>query len=89
MIKFEDLNFYGTTIPFGIKSECTIGDYLVSIVINEASIGNSDGFYEMAIFKDNQFVNLPGIIEDDVRGGLTPDDITSILLKLSMVVGPK
>lgn len=86
-MKFNDLVFTETTSPNGIQSIVKYGDYELSIVKNEISYGNKQGKYEIAVFNDVDQVELPGITEegDTVKGYLTEEGVTGIMLKMHAV----
>ena len=89
-MKFEDLKFTETTVPDGIQSILKFAnDYELSIVKNEVSYGNKQGLYEIAVFKGNEQVALPGITEDHdtVKGFLSPEEVVGIIKKMHLVTG--
>ena len=65
------------------------GKYELSIIQNEASYGNKQGLFEIAVFKDNEQTELPGITQpgDTVKGFLTEADIDAILIKMYTITG--
>ena len=90
MIKtFEDIQFNETKIPKGIQALMKFKDYELSIVKNKVSYGGSQGLYEIAVFKGNDQVELPGITEegDTVKGFLTEGDVMGIIKKMHLVSG--
>ena len=64
-------------------------DYELSIIKNEASYGNAQGLYEIAVFKGNDQTELPGITEegDTVKGFLTEGDVEGIIKKMHLISG--
>ena len=88
-MKFADLKFKNTTMPDGIQSIVHYGDYELSIVKNEMSYGNAQGKYEIAVFNDVDQVELPGITEegDTVKGWLTEEDVSGIMIKMHSFTG--
>ena len=82
MEKFDDLQF----VKFldGVSARASYGDYELSVVRHSGSYGNSNGLYEIAVFQDNQLVELPGITEDgdSVKGFLTEENVTGIMKKM-------
>ena len=89
-MKFEDLKFTETTVPNGIQSILKFAnDYELSIVKNEVSYGNKQGLYEIAVFKGDNQVELPGITEegDTVKGFLSEGDVMGIIKKMHLVSG--
>jgi len=78
-----------TEMPKGIQAILDFGKYELSIVQNESSYGNKQGLYEIAVFKDNEQCELPGITEegDTVKGFLTEDDVDCIIKKLYSITG--
>ena len=89
MEQFNDLQF----VKFldGVSATVTYGDYELSIVKHSSSYGGTGGLYEIAVFKGNDMVEMPGITEegDTVKGWLTEDAVTGIMKKMSYVSGPK
>ena len=89
MKQFNDLQF----VKFldGVSATVTYGDYELSVVKHSNSYGGTGGLYEIAVFKGNDMVEMPGITEegDTVKGWLTEDAVTGIMKKMSYVSGPK
>lgn len=83
-MQFSDLKFTETKIPKGIHAEVKFGEYSLSVIKNEMSYGNKSGLYEIAAFKGKEQVALPGITEeeDTVKGFLTEQEVSVILLKM-------
>jgi len=86
---FNDITFNETLIPKGIQAKVRFGGYDLSIVQNEVSYGGRQGLYEIAVFKGDGQVEMPGITEegDTVKGFLTESDVESILKKMYTVTG--
>ena len=80
--RFEDLIFRGS--PEGVfRSSTVIGDYTLSVIKEPEKT-----LYEAAIFKGNEFVQLPGIHRDeDVIPYLSHEEVTGIMLKLHTMAG--
>jgi len=78
-----------TEMPKGIQAILDFGKYELSIVQNESSYGNKQGLYEIAVFKDNEQCELPGVTEpgDTVKGFLTESDVDCIIKKLYSITG--
>ena len=90
MKTFADIPFKETTMPKGVQALLSFGgDYELSIIKNEGSYGGKQGLYEIAVFKGNYQVELPGITAqgDTVKGWLTESDIDAILLKMYTITG--
>ena len=88
MKTFADIPFKETTMPKGIQALLSFGgDYELSIVKNESSYGNAKDLYEIAVFKDNDQVELPGITRegDTVKGFLTENEVVSIIKKMHLI----
>ena len=59
------------------------GNYRLSVVLLPGKT-----LYEVAVFEDDKFIQLPGIHnDDDVIPNLTPAAVSNIMLKLSCVTG--
>tara|TARA_Y100000385_G_C13105598_1_gene647496 strand:+ start:4541 stop:4822 length:282 start_codon:yes stop_codon:yes gene_type:complete len=86
---FNDITFNETLMPKGIQAKIRFGGYDLSIVQNEVSYGGRQGLYEIAIFKGDGQVEMPGITEegDTVKGFLTESDVESIIKKMYTVTG--
>jgi hypothetical protein len=78
-----------TEMPKGVQAILDFGEYELSIVQNESSYGNKQGLYEIAVFKGNGQVELPGITAegDTVKGYLTEEDVNMILKKMYLLTG--
>lgn len=87
--KFEDIKFKDTDLPKGIQALLKFGEYELSIVKSDFSYGGNAGLYEIAVFKGNDQVNMPGITEDNdtVKGYLTEDNVVGIIKKMHLVSG--
>ena len=87
--KFEDIKFKDTDLPKGIQALLKFGEYELSIVKSDFSYGGNAGLYEIAVFKGNDQVNMPGITEDHdtVKGFLTEDNVVGIIKKMHLVSG--
>lgn len=89
MEKFEDLQF----VKFldGVSATVTYGEYELSVVKHSGSYGSSNGLYEIAVFKGDDMVEMPGITEegDTVKGWLSEDMVTGIMKKMMAVGGPQ
>ena len=88
-MKFADLTFTETVSPKGIQSVVQYGDYELSVVKNEMSYGNAQGYYEIGVFNDVDTVALPGITNpgDNVKGWLTENEISGIMTKMFTITG--
>lgn len=90
MIKtFDQIKFNETVVPKGIQALVKFKDYELSIVKNKVSYGNAQGLYEIAVFKGDNQVELPGITEegDTVKGFLSEGDVMGIIKKMHLVSG--
>ena len=88
-MQFKDIQFNETKMPKGIQSLVDFGDYQLSIVKNESSYGNAQGLYEIAVFKGNHQIEMPGITQqgDTVKGFLSSDEVVAIIKKMHLVTG--
>ncbi|MBT09452.1 MAG: hypothetical protein CMQ27_09000 [Gammaproteobacteria bacterium] len=92
-MRFRDLQFLPHPVKAGgIQAKVQMGPYEVSVV----DLTGKGNHYELAIFKDGRFVQLPGIHPDplnemdwvdDVIHNLTPMNVEGILLKLALIIG--
>ena len=88
-MKLEDFQLLETDVPKGVQAVVDFGKYELSIINNESSYGNKQGLYEIAVFKDGEQIELPGITNegDTVKGFLTPSDVDAILTKMYTITG--
>lgn len=86
-MQLADFEMMETTMPKGVQAVLDFGDYELSIVKNEISYGNKSGLFEIAVFKNGDQVELPGITEkgNTVKGFLTESDVNSIITKLHTI----
>ena len=90
MKTFADIPFKETKTPDGIQSILKFGEeYELSIVKSDFSYGGKNGLYEIAVFKGDNQVELPGITEegDTVKGFLSEGDVMGIIKKMHLVSG--
>ena len=88
-MKLKDFQLLETDVPKGVQAVLDFDNYELSIVKNEASYGNKQGLYEIAVFKDGEQCELPGITQkgDTVKGWLTSNDVDAILTKMYTITG--
>ena len=88
-MKLKDFKMLETEMPKGVQAILNFGEYELSIVQNESSYGNKQGLYEIAVFKDGDQHELPGITAegDTVKGYLTEEDVNMILKKMYLFTG--
>ena len=88
-MKMNNIKMIPTSMPKGVQAILDFGKYELSIVQNESSYGNKQGLYEIAVFKDNEQCELPGVTEpgDTVKGFLTENDVDVILKKMYLITG--
>ena len=90
MKTFADIPFKETKTPDGIQSILKFGEeYELSIVKSDFSYGGKNGLYEIAVFKGDGQVTMPGITEDHdtVKGYLSEDEVVGIIKKMHLVTG--
>jgi hypothetical protein len=85
----SDFELMETEMPKGVQAILDFGKYELSIIQNESSYGNKQGLYEIAVFKDSEQCELPGVTEpgDTVKGFLTEEDVNGILKKMYLITG--
>jgi hypothetical protein len=88
-MKFKDIKFNKTEMPSGIQAMLNFGDYDLSIVKSDFSYGGKSGLYEIAVFKGDGQVEMPGITEtgDTVKGFLSEDEVEAIIKKMHLAGG--
>jgi hypothetical protein len=85
MKTFKDLEFEIMTDPFmsGKKSRIYFDNgYGASVVSHTFSYGGKSGLYELAVLKDDELHYDNPIANGDVRGFLTEDAVTELLLQI-------
>ena len=80
---FKDLEF--KNVSHGVQALVDFGLYELSII--NTGYGADQGLYEIAVFKGNYQVELPGITEhgDTVKGFLTKDEVVGIIKKMHLI----
>ena len=88
-MKLKNLDMLQTISPMGVQAIVDFGKYELSIVQNEMSYGNKQGLYEIAVFKDNNQVELPGITApgDTVKGFLSLNDVRDLIVDMTIQYG--
>lgn len=88
-MKLANFELMETEMPKGVQAILDFGKYELSIVNNEASYGNKQGLYEIAVFEGNEQVELPGITAegDTVKGFLTTEEVDAIISKMFFITG--
>ena len=88
-MKFKEIKFNKTDTPNGIQAMIDFGEYDLSIVKSDFSYGGKSGLYEIAVFKGNGQVELPGITEqgDTVKGFLSQGEVEGIIKKMHLATG--
>jgi hypothetical protein len=86
-MRFSDLEFYPRN--GGIQSIVEFGNYELSIIQTEFSYGGTEGLYEIGVFKNGCLTEVEGVTDpdDSVKGFLTEDEVTGILLKMHSITG--
>lgn len=88
-MKLENFNLIKTTVPNGVQAILDFGEYELSIIQNDCSYGGDRGLYEIAVFKNGDQYELPGITVkgDTVKGFLSEEDVNGILKKMYLITG--
>ena len=88
-MKLKDFKVLETDVPKGVQAVLAFNNYELSIVKNEVSYGNKQGLFEIAVFKDGDQKELPGITNsgDTVKGWLTESDVDAIISKMYFLTG--
>lgn len=89
MAVLELASFDPQPLHDGIQVVLDFGEYELSIVSHSGSYGGKQGLYEIAPFKHGDFVEMPGITDEDdtVKGYLTESDVNIIIKKMYIVTG--
>jgi hypothetical protein len=88
-MKLVNFKLKETEMPKGLQAILQFDNYELSIVNNEESYGNKQGLYEIAVFKDGEQYELPGVTNpgDTVKGWLTEDEVDAIISKMYFLTG--
>ena len=57
-MKLKDFELLETDVPKGVQAVLQFDNYELSIINNEASYGNKQGLFEIAVFKDGDMTEL-------------------------------
>ena len=76
------------------KQQCVLAfgdEYQLSIISGEGAYSTKDAPYEIGVFKNGDFVHMPGITDDGdtVKGYLTETEVNGIIKKMFLVSGFK
>ena len=90
-MKLKDFELIETKTPKGVQAVLAFDNYELSIINNEASYGNKQGLFEIAVFKDGEQKERPGITNegDTVKGWWTESDVDAIISKMYFLTGTK
>ena len=75
-------------VPGGYQCVLDYGDEThLSIISGTGAYGSEGAPYEVAVIKNGDFIQLPGIVgpDDDVRGHLTEDEVNAVMKKLYLI----
>ena len=88
-MKLKDFELLETDVPKGVQAILQFDNYELSIINNEVSYGNKQGLFEIAVFKDGEQIELPGVTNpgDTVKGWLTNSDVDAIIYKMISLTG--
>lgn len=87
-MQFSNLEF--NKLFDGVQAVIGFGKtYELSIIKHSSSYGGKQGLYEIAVFKDGDQAELPGITEDGdtIKGFLNESDVDAIIKKMQLVSG--
>ena len=88
-MRFEDVTMNYDEMLNGVTGRVNYGDYELSIVKHAHSYGGNRGLYEIAVYKGDNQIELPGITEtnDTVKGWLTEQEVDGIMIKMYTISG--
>ena len=88
-MKLKDFELLETDVPKGVQAVLAFDNYELSVIKNEVSYGNKQGLFEIAVFKDGEQKEMPGITNegDTVKGWLTESDVDAIISKMYFLTG--
>lgn len=83
-MKLANFNLIETKAPNGVQAILDFGKYELSIVKNDCSYGGTKDMFEIAVFENNNMIELPGITAegDTVKGFLTEQAVDAIIKKM-------
>lgn len=83
-MKLANFDLMQTKAPNGVQAILDFGKYELSIIQNDCSYGGTRGLFEIAVFENNNMVELPGITAegDTVKGFLTEQAVDAIIKKM-------
>jgi hypothetical protein len=78
--------------PYGLgRQQCVLdfGDYELSIISGDGAYSTKNAPFEIAVFKNGDFIKMPGITDEDdtVKGYLTESDVGVIIKKMYFLTG--
>jgi hypothetical protein len=85
MKTFKDLNFEELDNEYLKGKRCGINfdnGYGASVVSHTRSYGGNEGLYELAVLFDNEIHYDNPIAMGDVRGYLTEEEVTELLIEI-------
>jgi hypothetical protein len=88
MTTFKDLIFEKIEDEFLKGKKCRIhfeNGFGASVVSHDYSYGGAGGLYELAVLFDNEIHYDNPIANGDVRGYLTEDDVSELLIKIQQL----
>ena len=73
----------------GHQAVLSFGDYELSIISGDGAYGTKNAPYEIAVFKNGDMVEMPGITNqgDTIKGHLTKSDVDAIIKKMYLLTG--
>ena len=73
----------------GHQAVLSFGDYELSIISGDGAYGTKNAPFEIAVFKNGNMVEMPGITEadDTVKGWLTKSEVDAIIKKMYLLTG--
>jgi hypothetical protein len=88
-MRFEDIVMDYDDSLEGVQGIVEYGPYELSIIKHKYSYGGTKGLYEIAVFKNAEQVELPGITAkgDTVKGFLTENEVDGIMVKMFTITG--
>ena len=88
-MKFEDVILDYDEQLGGVQGVVEYGPYELSIVSHKYSYGGDKGLFEIAVFKGDEQVELPGVTHrgDTVKGFLSESEVNGIMVKMYSLTG--
>ena len=92
VLELSSFEMIENTADFLGKHQCVLSfgdEYELSIISGQGAYSTESAPYEIGVFKNGDFVEMPGITDegDTVKGYLTEADVGAIIKKMYLITG--